>query len=194
MLFNSIEYVIFLPLVVVLYYLIPSRWRWVLLLAASYYFYMCWKAEYLILIIVSTGIDYFAGLQMGKIKERKKRKKYLILSLISNLGILFAFKYFNFFNDTVRTVFDQFNLFYNIPEFNILLPVGISFYTFQTLSYSIEVYWGKQKPEKHLGFFALYVSFFPQLVAGPIERYDRLGPQLQTNHKINYENIINGLN
>ena len=195
MLFNSIQYVVFLPLIVILYYLIRggARWRWVLLLLASYYFYMCWKAEYLILILVSTGIDYYAGLQMGKVPGRKKRKKYLILSLISNLGILFAFKYFNFFNDSARLIFDQFNIFYNVPEFDVLLPVGISFYTFQTLSYSIEVYRGKQKPEKHLGIFALYVSFFPQLVAGPIERFDRLGPQLKAYHPISYENIVNGL-
>lgn len=182
MLFNSIEYVFFLPLVVIFYYALPAKWRWVLLLLASYYFYMSWKAEYLILILVSTAIDYYAGLMMGKIPERKKRRKYLILSLVSNLGILFAFKYFNFFNDSARQVFEHFNIFYNVPEFNVLLPVGISFYTFQTLSYSIEVYWGRQKPQKHLGYFALYVSFFPQLVAGPIERYDRLGPQLEARH------------
>jgi D-alanyl-lipoteichoic acid acyltransferase DltB (MBOAT superfamily) len=193
MLFNSIEYVIFLPLVVIFYYLIPARIRWVLLLLASYYFYMSWKAEYLILILVSTAIDYFAGLQMGKIAEQKKRRPYLILSLASNLGILFAFKYFNFFSDSARYVFDQFNIFYNVPVFDVLLPVGISFYTFQTLSYSIEVYWGRQKPEKHLGYFALYVSFFPQLVAGPIERFDRLGPQLRQHHLLTYNNIVNGL-
>lgn len=193
MLFNSIDYVVFLPFVVILYYAIPARFRWIMLLVASYYFYMCWKPEYVLLLIISTGIDYFAGLWMGKIPERKKRTKYLILSLISNLGILFAFKYFNFFNATARQAFESLNLFYNVPMFDVLLPVGISFYTFQTLSYSIEVYQGKHKAEKHLGYFALYVSFFPQLVAGPIERFDQLGPQLHQQHKITYSNIANGL-
>lgn len=193
MLFNSLEYIIFLPAVVLLYFLIPHRFRWVFLLMASYYFYMCWKAEYIILIVASTLVDYFCGIQMSKLATKKARKKYLIISLISNLGILFFFKYFDFFNQSTTALLQQFNIFYNSPHFNVLLPVGISFYTFQTLSYSIEVYNGKQKAEKHLGIFALYVSFFPQLVAGPIERFSRLGPQFRLKHLFSYENLSNGL-
>jgi D-alanyl-lipoteichoic acid acyltransferase DltB (MBOAT superfamily) len=154
---------------------------------------MCWKVEYIVLILASTAADYFAGLKMGEMKTKAKRKPYLIFSLIVNLGLLFSFKYFNFFNDSVRVVFDQFNIFYSIPHFNVLLPVGISFYTFQTLSYSIDVYRGKKKPERHLGIFALYVAFFPQLVAGPIERSTRLLPQLVKKYNLDYNRIIDGL-
>ncbi|RKD21938.1 D-alanyl-lipoteichoic acid acyltransferase DltB, MBOAT superfamily [Caminicella sporogenes DSM 14501] len=193
MLFNSLKFLIFFPSVVVIYFIVPYRFRWLLLLGASYYFYMSWKPEYIVLIIISTLIDYFLSLKMGKITEKRKRKKYLILSIISNLGILFVFKYFNFFNNSLRMVFQQFNLYYGIPNFKLLLPVGISFYTFQTLSYTIDVYKGNREPEKHFGIFALYVSFFPQLVAGPIERSERLLPQFYENHKFNYERVMNGL-
>jgi len=193
MFFNSLHYAIFLPLVVAFYFLIPPRRRWMFLLAASYYFYMCWKMEYIVLIGASTLVDYYVGLRMGQTTDRGKRKKYLVLSLVSNLGILFAFKYFNFFNESARTVFANYDITYNIPYFNVLLPVGISFYTFQTLSYTIEVFRGKQKPEKHLGIFALYVSFFPQLVAGPIERSTNLLPQFYKDQKFTYYNTTNGL-
>jgi len=193
MFFNSLHYALFLPLVVGLYFLIPARRRWMFLLAASYYFYMCWKMEYIVLIVISTLVDYYAGLAMGRTEEKAKRKKFLVLSLISNLGILFAFKYFNFFNESARATFAYFDLTYNIPYFDVLLPVGISFYTFQTLSYTIEVYRGKQKPETHLGIFALYVSFFPQLVAGPIERSTNLLPQFYKETSFTYRNTADGL-
>ncbi len=178
---------------VALYFAIPYRFRWILLLVASYYFYMCWKVEYAVLIIISTLIDYFAGLKMGGIVEKAKKKKYLILSLCTNLGLLFAFKYFNFFNDSVRNFFNYYNVFYNVRSFNVLLPIGISFYTFQTLSYTIDIYNGKREPEGHLGIFALYVSFFPQLVAGPIERPSRLLPQLYKQNDFDYDRVTNGL-
>lgn len=193
MFFNSLHYSIFLPFTVILYFLLPPRKRWAFLLAASYYFYMCWKLEYIFLIVISTLVDYYAGLHMGRTKDQGKRKKFLVLSLVSNLGILFAFKYFNFFNESARAAFQHFNIGYHIPFFNVLLPVGISFYTFQTLSYTIEVYRGKQKPENHLGIFALYVSFFPQLVAGPIERSTNLLPQFYTKQEFTYDNATNGL-
>jgi len=154
---------------------------------------MCWKAEYLILILVSTLIDYFAAILMAKQTKPLNRKIYLGLSLFVNLGLLFSFKYFNFFNDSLRLVFDQLNIFYNIPTFNVLLPVGISFYTFQTLSYTIDVYRKKRDPEKHLGIFALYVAFFPQLVAGPIERSTRLLPQLVKKYNFDYDRVTDGL-
>lgn len=193
MLFNSTQFIIFFPIVVFFYFLLPHRFRWMLLLVASYYFYMCWKAEYLLLILVSTVVDYFVAIQMSKQTVQSKRKLYLILSLVVNLGLLFGFKYFNFFNDSLRTVFDHFNIFYNVRAFKVLLPVGISFYTFQTLSYTIDVYRKKREPEKHLGIFALYVAFFPQLVAGPIERSTRLLPQLLQKYNFDYDRVTNGL-
>ncbi len=193
MLFNSLSFLIFFPIVIALYYAIPHRHRWKMLLVASYYFYMCWKPEYIFLIFASTVIDYWAGLKMGQIKEKSKRKPYLIASLVVNLGLLFFFKYFDFFNESLRAVFNAFNIFYNVPTFNLLLPVGISFYTFQTLSYSIDMYRGDREPERHFGIFALYVSYFPQLVAGPIERSTRLLPQFYEKHEFNYDNVIEGL-
>lgn len=193
MLFNSVKFAVFFPLVVILYYSIPQRWRWAMLLAASYYFYMCWKVEYVLLILASTAIDYFAAIQIDKHTEKRNKRLFLYLSLAINLGLLFAFKYFNFVNDNLRDLFQHFNIFYNVPSFNVLLPVGISFYTFQTLAYTIDVYRGKVKPERHPGIFALYVSFFPQLVAGPIERPKNLIPQFYEHHKFKYENISAGL-
>jgi len=191
--FNSFQYLCFFPIVVCIYFALPHRFRWVLLLGASYYFYACWKTEYLVLIILSTVVAYCTGLAMGRSKTPSHRKMFLILSLIMNLGILFGFKYFNFFNDSIRITLSHFNLFYNMPSLKVLLPLGISFYIFQTLSYSIDVYRGERKSEKHLGIFALYVSFFPQLVAGPIERSTRLLPQFFENRGFNYQNASNGL-
>jgi alginate O-acetyltransferase complex protein AlgI len=193
MLFNSFEFLLFFPLVIFLYFALPYRWRWVLLLAASYYFYMSWKAEYILLIVASTLIDYFAAGRMANLPDKKSRRPYLYLSLLSNLGILFGFKYFNFFRDNVNLVSDQFNLFVQLPELQVLLPVGISFYTFQTLSYTIDVYNDKMKPERHLGIFAVYVAFFPQLVAGPIERAPHLLPQFRQSFAFDYNRVRQGL-
>ena len=192
MAFNSIQFIIFFIIVVGVYYAIPHRFRWMLLLAASYYFYMCWKAEYVLLIIFSTLVDYYCGLAMGRQPDKNGRRKFMVLSLVVNLGVLFAFKYFNLFNDSLRSVLGSVNIFYGVPAFKVLLPVGISFYTFQTLSYSIDVYRGEKEPEKHLGIFALYVAFFPQLVAGPIERSVRLLPQFYQKQVWRYENLTAG--
>lgn len=193
MLFNSIEYLIFFPAVVALYFAINHRWKWVLLLAASYLFYMSWKVEYVLLIMASTLVDYYAGLKMGALKQKAKRKKYLVLSLIVNLGILAGFKYFNFFSESINDLLRIFDSDHKSPLLNVLLPVGISFYTFQTISYSIDVYRGIKKPEKHLGIFALYVSFFPQLVAGPIERSNRLLPQFRQKKEFSPQLFVSGL-
>ncbi|MGB1296117.1 MAG: MBOAT family O-acyltransferase [Flavobacteriales bacterium] len=192
MLFNSIEFLIFLPTILILYFAIPSKYRWVLLLLGSYAFYMFWKVEYLALIVFSTVLDFFLGRKMGDLSTKKERKPYLIISLVLNLGVLFTFKYYNFFADSSSVILDWMNVNKTIPLSDLLLPVGISFYTFQTLSYSIDVYNNKIKPETHLGHFALFVSFFPQLVAGPIERFSSLSPQLKANHKFNLEHIKNG--
>jgi D-alanyl-lipoteichoic acid acyltransferase DltB (MBOAT superfamily) len=192
-LFNSLQFLIFFPIVVALYFALPPRRRWVLLLAASYYFYMSWKPEYVVLIMISTAVDYVAGRRMGMLKERGPRRKYLILSLVSNLGLLFAFKYFNFFSATVQHFFDAISLPVDLPVLHVLLPVGISFYTFQTLSYTIDVYRGRVEPEKHLGIFAVYVAFFPQLVAGPIERAGNLLPQFFDEHRFDFQAVADGL-
>ena len=193
MLFNSLQFVIFFPIVIILYFLIPYKKRWILLLIASYYFYMCWKVDYILLIIISTLIDYICSNKMSQIKEKVKRKKWLLISIFSNIGILFGFKYFNFFSDNIQTLFNNYNLFYEMPLFNVLLPVGISFYTFQTLSYTIDVYNNKTPAQKHLGVFAVYVSFFPQLVAGPIERSNHLLPQFFREHDFSYIRVKAGL-
>lgn len=149
--------------------------------------------EYVIIIIVSTIIDYFLAILIARQTTRKKRRKFLIISLISNLGLLFTFKYVNFFNDSIREVFNLINISYNIPAFKLLLPVGISFYTFQSLSYTIDVYRGQRNPEIHFGIFALYISFFPQLVAGPIGRSSQLIPQFYKNNTFDYERLVSGL-
>jgi len=193
MLFNSLEFVIFFSVVAALYFAIPYRYRWGFLLIASYYFYMCWKAEYIILIVVSTVSAYCAAILIERQKELSKRKRYLIFSISINLGLLFLFKYFNFFNDSLSALFNRFNLLYDVPAFKVLLPVGISFYTFQIIGYSIDVYRGDNKAEKHLGVFALHVAFFPQLVAGPIERCARLLPQFYKKHEFDYQRVTDGL-
>lgn len=193
MLFNSLHFILFFIIITFVYFSIPHKYRWVLLLAASYYFYMCWKIEYILLIIISTLIDYVAGLVIGTAKSSRTKKIFLCMSLLTNLGLLFAFKYFNFFNDSARMLFNKFNIFYNVPYFRVLLPVGISFYTFQTLSYTIDVYRGIKEPEKHPGLFALYVAFFPQLVAGPIERATRLLPQFTRKAEFSYQRAADGL-
>lgn len=193
MLFNSIDFLIFFPVVVGLYFTLPGRFRWVLLLIASYFFYAWWKFDYLFLIVASTLVDYFAGLMMGQHDTRKKRRPWLILSLCTNLGILGGFKYFNFVSGSIQTALGGFNVTYDTFMLDVVLPVGISFYTFQTMAYTIDVYRGRQEPETHLGIFALYVSFFPQLVAGPIERSQNLLPQFKVSHAFRYERVRDGL-
>lgn len=154
---------------------------------------MCWKPEYIILILLSTLIDYYSGIKIETSKGIREKKFFLLISLFSNLGILFGFKYLSFFNESVRNAFVYFNIFYDVPVFDILLPIGISFYTFQTLSYSISVYKQEHKAERNFIAFALYVSFFPQLVAGPIERSTKLLPQFKNKFDFDYERVTNGI-
>ena len=193
MLFNSFEYLLFLPLVVALYFTIPVKWRWLMLLVASYFFYMCWKAEYAILILFTTVVDYFVALKLGSEPSRKKKKRWLVMSILVNLGMLAGFKYLNFFSESMNAILQVTNSGYSFQLYHILLPVGISFYIFQSLSYTIDVYRGIQPPEKHCGKFALYVSFFPQLVAGPIERSTSLLPQINAPRPFSQQNLISGL-
>lgn len=193
MLFNSVEFLIFFPVVVTLYFLCPQRYRWVLLLAASYLFYAAWRFDYVLLLLFSTVVDFYAARAMGQVSEQRARRKYLVLSLVVNLGLLFIFKYFNFFNDSVAGLFSLFHIEYQWGGLDVLLPVGISFYTFQSLSYIFDVYRGKLAPEQHLGIFALYVAFFPQLVAGPIERATHMLPQFHFQQFFNEARVNSGL-
>jgi alginate O-acetyltransferase complex protein AlgI len=193
MLFNSIHFAIFFPIVLVGYFLLPHRWRWGLLLAASYYFYACWRVEYLLLLSVSTLTAWWTALRMGRAEDRRRRRPWMIISLVINLGILFAFKYANFAGDSLQAAIDVFGLPWEIPTLRLLLQIGISFYTFKVLSYTIDVYRGEIKPEPHLGILASYVSFFPQLLAGPIERSTRLLPQLHEEHRFDYDLFVSGL-
>lgn len=193
MLFNSIEFLFFFPIVVLLYFTLNYKYRWLLLLVASYIFYMAWEPSYILLIIFSTIVDYFTGIKIEESTSKKTKRRFLLLSLLVNLGVLFFFKYFNFFNASITALAEYMGIGFSIPTLQVLLPVGISFYTFQTLSYTIEVYQGNQKAERHLGRFALYVSFFPQLVAGPIERSTNLIPQLRKHFDFDYQRITSGL-
>ncbi len=192
MLFNSIHYIIYFIIVTLIYFIIPHSKRWILLLISSYYFYMTWNSKYVLLILIFTIINYFSAIEIYISKSKIKKQFYLYLSIIISFSILFIFKYLNF---TIITINDILNLISNNIQFNlidIILPVGISFYTFQTVGYVIDVYNKKIKPEKHFGIFALYVSFFPQLVAGPIERAKNLLPQFYEKHYFNYNNFISG--
>lgn len=193
MLFNSVDYLIFLPVVLALYFTIPVKWRWLLLLIASYFFYMCWKAEYVVLIMITTLIDYMVGIKISEAASKNRKKQWLVLSVIVNLGMLAGFKYLNFLSGSMNWLFSELDIARQFPVFNILLPVGISFYIFQSLSYTIDVYRGTTPAERHAGKFALYVSFFPQLVAGPIERSNNLLPQI--NHPLPFDQarLISGL-
>lgn len=154
---------------------------------------MCSKPEYIFLILLSTAIDYLAALGIEGASSERSKKRFLMFSLFTNLGLLFSFKYFNFVNDSVREVFQYFGYSYAVGSLDLILPIGISFYTFQTMSYTIDVYRGAIKAERHFGIFALYVSYFPQLVAGPIERATHLLPQFRTKRSFNPELLRSGL-
>jgi alginate O-acetyltransferase complex protein AlgI len=193
MLFNSVSFLFFFSITTVLYFSIPYRFRWMLLLFASYIFYAGFRPEYLLLIILLTFVSYFSALQMGKEPIQSKRKKILLFCLGFHLGILFVFKYYNFFNSSLRALFGHFDLFFGLPSLPFLLPVGLSFFTFKSLSYAIDVYRGGQVPERHLGRLGLYIAFFPQLLAGPIERAKRLLPQFYERYDFEYQRISDGL-
>lgn len=196
MLFNSIDFLIFLPIVFVLYWIINHysiRLRNLFLIVASYVFYGWWDWRFLSLIIFSSVVDYIVGLRLNSATKTSHRKLLLIISLSINLGFLGFFKYYNFFVDSFITAFSFMGNEFSATPLNIVLPVGISFYTFQTLSYSIDIYYQKIKPTKDLIAFFAFVSFFPQLVAGPIERASHLLPQFHTKKILSYENISTGV-
>ena len=167
MLFNSFEFLIYFPIVCIVYYLLKNnRWRIPFLLVASYYFYMNWKPVYAVLIMTSTVLTYLCGILVEKhADDEPKKKAFLVVSLVINFAILFVFKYFNFINESIFSLLEMMGLRWNVPNLNVLLPVGISFYTFQAVGYSVDVYRGKIKAERNFITYALFVSFFPQLVA-----------------------------
>ena len=194
MLFNSLHFLVFFPVVVGLYYGLPPRWRGLLLLLASYYFYMSWRAVYALLLLATTLLDYYSGYRMSQLPSKRARRPWLYLSLVSNLGTLFVFKYFNFFWAAVGQVASALHLPPAAgPALGLLLPVGVSFYTFQSVGYIIDVYQGRLEAERNFGRFALFVAFFPQLVAGPIERGGHMLPQFRRVHKFDYQRVVSGL-
>ncbi|MGH8916217.1 MAG: MBOAT family O-acyltransferase [Acidimicrobiia bacterium] len=180
MFFNSLVFALFLPTLVGLYWILPHRWRAYLLLVASYVFYGWWDVRFLSLIMISTVVDWYVSRRLDSTEGESQRRRWLLVSVISNLGMLGFFKYWNFFTDSAATLLASMGLEPNLPTLQVVLPVGISFYTFQTLSYVIDVYRKDLESEPKLTQFALFVAFFPQLVAGPIERARHLMPQLRS--------------
>ncbi len=191
--FNSLSFLLFLPLVVCLYWCLPHKFRWILLLIASYYFYMCWNVKLIFLILTTTAVSYVSGLCMERASNIRIKKLMLGITLFVCLGLLVFFKYADFLLQSIVGALNFFGADIVGISLNILLPVGISFYTFQTLSYVIDVYRGKIRAERHFGYFALFVSYFPQLVAGPIERPENLLPQLKSPQNLDGENVKTGL-
>jgi alginate O-acetyltransferase complex protein AlgI len=191
-LFNSFTFLVFFPVVAAIYFALPHRWRWAWLLAASCYFYMAFIPVYILILFFTIAIDYVAGIMIES-AEGRKRKLYLTASIVANVGVLAVFKYFNFLNANARAIAEVFHFPYDIRSLNFILPIGLSFHTFQAMSYTIEVYRGRQKAERHVGIYALYVMFFPQLVAGPIERPQNLLHQFYEEHFFEYERVANGI-
>ncbi len=194
--FNSLDFAVFLPLIFSIYWLIPAkriRLQNVLLLVASYVFYGWWDWRFLSLIACSTVVDYSIANFLGRSTHERKRKVLVFSSVVINLGLLGYFKYYNFFIDTFVEAFSLFGIAFSPRSLNIILPVGISFYTFQTLSYTIDVYRRKLEPTLDLIAFSSFVSFFPQLVAGPIERASNLLPQFFERRTFNYGQAVNGM-
>lgn len=193
MLFNSLAFGIFLPVVFIIYWAIPHKYRWIMLLAASWYFYMCWNPRYVLLILFTSLVTWAAARLAGETSDKKKKKFYLVLALIICLGLLSFFKYFNFVSNSVTDILKAFTIQLHPVTLKLVLPAGISFYTFQSLGYAIDVYRGKVKPEKNFFKYALFISFFPQIMAGPIGRADQLMPQLFEERQFDRKKASEGL-
>ncbi len=190
MLFNSLAFFLFFPVVTIIYFLLPHRFRWIHLLLSSCVFYMAFIPVYIFILFFTIIIDYIAGIVIEN-AEGRKRKLFLIVSLISNIGVLAVFKYYNFFADNFNGLLSSSGT--SLPLLSIALPIGLSFHTFQAMSYTIEVYRGHHKAERHFGLYALYVMFYPQLVAGPIERPQNLLFQFRQHKNFDYDSVVNGL-
>lgn len=193
MVFNSLQFFIFFVIVYFLYRTLSHKYQNRMLLFASYFFYGCWDWRFLGLIVLSTVVDFFCGLNINKSEDPGRRKLFLIISICTNLGILGFFKYFNFFAESLQGLASVLNYQFDYTTLNIILPVGISFYTFQTMSYTIDIYRKEMKPTGNFLDFALFVAFFPQLVAGPIERAKKLLPQIINKRECSVEKSYEGL-
>lgn len=192
MLFNSFEFLWFFIAVTLAFYILPHRYRWLMLLLSSCYFYMAFVPVYIVILGATIIIDYFAAFWIDR-TEGKQRKVALAVSIIANVGILSFFKYYNFAVENILQVAGWMQTKPDIPYLEIILPVGLSFHTFQAMSYTIEVYFKRQQPERHFGIYALYVMFYPQLVAGPIERPQNILPQLHEKKAFIPGNVVSGL-
>ena len=192
MLFNSLSFLIFFPVVTALYFVLPHRFRWAMLLLASCVFYMAFVPAYIAILAVTIIIDYAAGILIED-SAGGNRKTWLVVSIVSTCLVLFIFKYFNFFNANLAALASFIHWNYSVQALGLILPIGLSFHTFQSLSYVVEVYRGRQKAERHFGIYALYVMFYPQLVAGPIERPQNLLHQFYEKHKFDDQRVADGL-
>ena len=188
----SLSFFVFLFIVIGIYYFVLQRFRWVVLLGASYYFYGTFKMQYVLLIAASTIIAYCTALLIQKNQEKSVKKKYLFIGVIFNLGLLFVLKYYNFFSNSLVSILSFNEIPHKSHLLRLVVPVGISFYIFQIVSYSIDVYRGTKTAERHLGVFALYVAFFPKLLAGPIERAKQFLPQLHEVQRWDWGRATNG--
>lgn len=192
MLFNSLQFMIFFPIVTALYFILPHKYRVAFLLLASCYFYMAFIPIYILILFFTIIVDYIAGILIEN-AAGPRRRSFLLLSIFANVGVLAIFKYYNFFLNNTERLFHFLDLNYPLPFLNIILPIGLSFHTFQAMSYTIEVYRGKQKAERNFLVYALYVMFYPQLVAGPIERPQHLLYQFRQEHSFEYQRCADGL-
>lgn len=192
MLFNSLHFIIFFSVVSCLFFASPRRWRGLLLLVASYWFYISWEPAYGALLLLATSTSYFVARSVHTAKNQRRKQLLFAAGCTFNLGLLFIFKYFNFFSQHLSPLFLQGET-TPAPVLDLLLPIGISFYTFQTVGYLADVYRGEQLPEKRFGKYALFVSFFPQLVAGPIERSKDILPQLDLSRDFDFDRVLSGL-
>jgi D-alanyl-lipoteichoic acid acyltransferase DltB (MBOAT superfamily) len=192
MIFTSLEYLIFLPIVFAVFWATPHQHRWVFLLVVSYVFYMFWRAEYALIMLTLTIVDYFAGIGIANAATQSSRRLWLAGSIVANLSMLFFFKYYNFAATEASALLHKFGSDLRIPFADIILPLGISFHTFQAMGYTLDIYHNRIKPEKHIGYFALFIAYFPQIVAGPIERAGHLLVQLHEKQHFSYERAREG--
>lgn len=193
MLFNSMAFAVFLPIVFFLYWALPQKYRWIVLLISSYYFYMSWNVKYVVLILFTTAVSYTGAFLLEKTDRKAVKRMIMAAAVTASLLVLFFFKYFDFAQNTLARLLQSFAISMHPVTLSLMLPVGISFYTFQTLSYVIDVYKGEVRAERHFFKYATFIVFFPQLVAGPIERTKNLLPQIDCEHKFTYEKGSYGL-
>ena len=192
MLFNSVQFLVFFPIVVSIYFILPHKFRWLHLLIASCIFYMYFVPVYILLLFANIIVNYFAGILIEDADEKHK-KTWQVLSLVFNIGLLAFFKYYNFFIENINELLHISNSRVSLPFLHILLPLGLSFHTFQAIAYTTEIYREEQKAERNFGLYSLYIMFFPQLVAGPIERPQAMLPQLHKRHELDYDNVAGGI-